>query len=69
VDLITVTDCRGMSDEEEPRFDSRLFPDMSRTRCKMFPGKKACRAVLYLQRLSLLACHSGSVLSSPADYY
>jgi len=42
VDLITVSDCRGMSDMEEPRFDSRLFPDTSTPRCKMFAGKKAC---------------------------
>jgi len=42
VDLITVSDCRGMSDTEEPRFDSRLFPDTATPRCRMFAGKKAC---------------------------
>ena len=46
IDLITVSDCRGMSDVEEPRFDSRLFPDTSTCRCRMFSGKKVCCVVM-----------------------
>jgi len=48
IDLITVSDCRGMSDVEEPRFDSRLFPDTSTRRCRMFSGKKVCYVVVLL---------------------
>ena len=47
VDLITVSDCRGISNEEEPRFDSRLFPDTSTRRCRMFSGKKVCYVVMF----------------------
>jgi len=35
-----------MSDVEEPRFDSRLFPDTSSSRCRMFSGKKVCYVVM-----------------------
>jgi len=64
VDLITVSDCRGMLDKEEPRFDSRLFPDTASPRCRMFTGKKACYdSVLLLQCFKyfivygMLVCH------------
>lgn len=39
VDLITVSDHNGIEDREEPRFDSRLFPDHSASRCRNFVGK------------------------------
>ncbi|CAM9332113.1 unnamed protein product [Sphacelaria rigidula] len=40
IDLITVTDCHGISDEREPRINEQLFPDLpSRRRPLEFVGK------------------------------
>ena len=40
VELITISDLRGITDEEEPRFDEKLFPDKEHPRCRVFKGKR-----------------------------
>ena len=40
IELLTVTSCKGMIDEEEPRFDEHLFPEKETKRCKKFRGKR-----------------------------
>ncbi|CAH1772928.1 unnamed protein product [Owenia fusiformis] len=40
VDLLTISSCHGLTDEEEPRFDSKLFPDTDTPRCKIFKNKR-----------------------------
>lgn len=45
VDLITVSDCSGLG-QEEPRFDGRLFPDKSTPRCRSFPNKQVSHLTL-----------------------
>ncbi|PAA46674.1 hypothetical protein BOX15_Mlig007936g1 [Macrostomum lignano] len=40
VDLLTITDCHGMTDQEEDRFDERLFLERSNPRPRAFPGKR-----------------------------
>lgn len=40
VDLVTVTDCNGLQKTEEERFDSHLFPNSLRPRCRRFAGKR-----------------------------
>ena len=40
IDLLTITDCAGMQNEEEERFDPNLFPDTNVPRCKKFKNKR-----------------------------
>ncbi|XP_074640574.1 cytosolic carboxypeptidase-like protein 5 isoform X1 [Tubulanus polymorphus] len=40
VDLITISDHNAISEEEEPRFDDKLFPDTRSPRCKKFDSKR-----------------------------
>ncbi|XP_064624657.1 cytosolic carboxypeptidase-like protein 5 isoform X2 [Lineus longissimus] len=40
IDLITISSCHGICDEEEPKFDPKLFPDTQAKRCKKFSGKR-----------------------------
>ncbi|VDH95469.1 Hypothetical predicted protein [Mytilus galloprovincialis] len=40
IELITISSCKGIMDEEEPRFDENLFPDKETKRCKKFRGKR-----------------------------
>ena len=40
VDLITISSCHGIKNEEEAYFDDKLFPDIRPTRCKAFEGKR-----------------------------
>lgn len=39
IDLVTITSCHGIIDENEPYFDTNLFPEKE-PRCKKFKGKK-----------------------------
>ncbi|KAI0232973.1 Cytosolic carboxypeptidase-like protein 5 [Lamellibrachia satsuma] len=40
IDLVTISSCHGIKNEDEPCFDDKLFPDISPTRCKAFEGKR-----------------------------
>ncbi|XP_069128401.1 cytosolic carboxypeptidase-like protein 5 [Argopecten irradians] len=40
IELVTISSCHGIVDEEEPRFDSNLFPDKDVPRPKKFRGKR-----------------------------
>ena len=40
VDIVTITDCHGLQKAEEERFDSHLFPNSLRPRCRRFDGKR-----------------------------
>ena len=40
VDVVTITDCYGLQKAEEERFDSHLFPNSLRPRCRLFDGKR-----------------------------
>lgn len=41
IDLITITSCHGIINENEPFFDSNLFPERNtEPRCKKFKGKR-----------------------------
>jgi len=62
VDLVTVSDCRGILEVEEPRFDSRLFPDTTTPRCKMFSGKKVRWAPCYCAGKSVFECRADGAL-------
>ena len=39
IDLVTITSCHGMLNENEPHFDANLFPEKAE-RCKNFRGKR-----------------------------
>ncbi|XP_060078160.1 cytosolic carboxypeptidase-like protein 5 [Ylistrum balloti] len=40
IELVTISSCHGIVDEEEPRFDSNLFPEKDVPRPKKFRGKR-----------------------------
>ncbi len=40
IDLVTISDCKGICDTSEPRFDDKLFPDKGTPRAKAFKGKR-----------------------------
>ncbi|XP_053394186.1 cytosolic carboxypeptidase-like protein 5 isoform X3 [Mercenaria mercenaria] len=41
IDLITISSCHGLINENEPHFDSNLFPERNtEQRCKKFKGKR-----------------------------
>lgn len=46
IDLITISDCQGLTDIEEPRVDDRLFPNRDEPRCKWIAGKKVISSLL-----------------------
>ena len=47
IDLVTITSCHGMLNENEPHFDVNLFPEKAE-RCKKFRGKKVNLEVLFV---------------------
>lgn len=40
IELVTISSCHGLLDEDEPRFDSNLFPEKDVPRPKKFKGKR-----------------------------
>ena len=50
VELLTVSDLRGITDEVESRFDEKLFPDKDHPRCRVFEGKRVQQKILLFQQ-------------------
>lgn len=40
IDLITISSFHGITDQEEPRFDAKLFPEKEVPRCRQFKNKR-----------------------------
>ncbi|CAE1234033.1 AGBL5 [Acanthosepion pharaonis] len=40
IDLITISSFHGITDQEEPRFDAKLFPEKEVPRCREFKNKR-----------------------------
>ena len=53
IELITITSCHGMLNEEEPRFDKNLFVDEDNPRPKKFRNKRVSfiwYAILFIDK-------------------